>query len=91
MSINERNKGNKDRDKFGYNIPNNSGEALLLDNKNGFNLWADAITKYTTALEKLSVFQLYPTKTKFDNKDGWQYAPMHMIFSCGSAGLTTQG
>ena len=26
------------------------------------------------------MFQLYPPKTKFDNKDGWQYAPMHMMF-----------
>ena len=26
------------------------------------------------------MFQFYPPKTKFEKKDGWQYAPMHMIF-----------
>ena len=26
------------------------------------------------------MFRLYPSKTKFDNKDGWKYAPMNMIF-----------
>ena len=31
-------------------------------------------------LENLGVFQLYPPKTNFDKKDGWQYTPMHMIF-----------
>ena len=33
------------------------------------------------ALERLSVFQLYPPKTKFENKDGWKYTPIHMIFN----------
>ena len=32
------------------------------------------------ALERLGVFKLYPHKTKFDNKDGLQYAPMHIFF-----------
>ena len=26
------------------------------------------------------MFQLYPPKTRFWKKDGWQYAPMHLIF-----------
>ena len=26
------------------------------------------------------MFQLYPPKTKFDKKYGWQYAPINMIF-----------
>ena len=33
MSINEHNKGNKDRVKFGYMITNNSRETLLFDKK----------------------------------------------------------
>ena len=31
-------------------------------------------------LERIGVFQFYPPKTKFENKYGWQYTPMHMIF-----------
>ena len=44
MSRNERNKGKKDREKFGHNIPNNSIETLLLDNNNWNTLWDDYIT-----------------------------------------------
>ena len=32
------------------------------------------------ALEKIGVFKLYPPKTKFEKKYGWQYATVHMIF-----------
>ena len=80
ISRNEHNKVNKDREKFGYKIPNNSREALLLDSKNGKTLWADAIAKEMTALERIGVFQIYPPKTKFDKKYGWQFAPMHIVF-----------
>ena len=31
-------------------------------------------------MDRLGTFQLYPPKTKFDKKDGWQYMQMHMIF-----------
>ena len=80
ISINEHIKGKKDREKFGYKIPNNSREELLLDKKNGNNLWADEISKKMTALERLGVFQFYPEKTNFEKKDGWKYTPMHIIF-----------
>ena len=80
MSRNEHNKGNKDWEKFGYKIPNNSSEVLLLDKNNGNTLWSEAIVKEMTELEKLSVFQLYPPKNNFEKKRGWQYAPMHMLF-----------
>ena len=43
MSRNYLNKVNKDWEKFGYIIPNNSSEAILLDKKNGNTLWSDAI------------------------------------------------
>eukprot|EP00957_Ditylum_brightwellii_P112823 8602007-Ditylum_brightwellii.AAC.1 len=32
------------------------------------------------ALERLGVFQYHDAKTKFHQNDGWQYAPMHMVF-----------
>ena len=72
MSRNERNKGKKDWEKFGYKIPNNYREALLLDKKNGNNLWAETIAKDITALDRLGLLQFYPPKTKFENKYGWQ-------------------
>ena len=33
-----------------------------------------------TSLDRLGVLQFYPPKTKCDNKYGWKYVPMHMIF-----------
>ena len=65
ISRNERNKGNDDRDKFRYKIPNNYREALLLDKNIGNTLWVYEISKDMKTLEKLGVFQLYLPKTKF--------------------------
>ena len=86
-SRNEHNKGNKDWEKSGYKITNNSSEVLLLDKNNGNTLWDDAIFKEMTELEKLGVFQLYPPKNNFEKKCGWQYAPMHMIFDVNNNDL----
>ena len=80
MSRNEHNKVKKYREKFGYNIPNSSREALLLYKKNGNTLWDDVISKEITALGRLGMFQFYLPKTKFENKYGWQYSLMHMFF-----------
>ena len=80
VSRNERKKVNKDHNKFGYKIPKNSMEALLLDKKNGNILWFDAISKEITELDRLVVFQFYPPNNNFEKKYGWKYAPMHMIF-----------
>ena len=41
MSINENNKGKKDREKFGYKVTNHTRDDLLLDKKNGTILWDD--------------------------------------------------
>eukprot|EP00957_Ditylum_brightwellii_P188406 14342877-Ditylum_brightwellii.AAC.1 len=32
------------------------------------------------ALERLGLFQYHGAKTRFHQNDGWQYAPIHMIF-----------
>ena len=53
---------------------------MLLDKKNGDSKWAEAICKEMDALERLGVFQYHDARTKFHWQDGWQYAPMHMIF-----------
>ena len=70
MSRNERNKGKKGREEFGYKITNNYRGELLLDKKNGNTLWDYAISKEMAVLERLGVFQLYPPKNKFENKYG---------------------
>ena len=71
MSRNRHNKVNKDRDKFGYNIINNSREVLLLNKKNANTLWDDDIAKEMVSFKRLSVCKLYLPKLKFDKKDGW--------------------
>ena len=43
-------------------------------------LWQDDITKEISALEILGVFQYYPSKKKFENNDGWQWAQMRVRF-----------
>ena len=40
-----------------------------------------------TALEKLGVFQLYLSKTKFKKRGGWKCVPMHMIFDVNKEDL----
>ena len=87
MSRNDIIKGKKDWEKFEYNISNNFREALLLDKKNGNSLWSDAISKEIIALERLGVFQFYSPKAKFENKYGYKYAPMHVIFAIKKQGL----
>ena len=50
-------------------------------------MWDDDIAKETTLLERLGMFQFYPPKTMFEKKDGWQYAPMYMIFDVNQKDL----
>ena len=64
--------------KFGITVPNNVKEALILDKENGNNLWAEAIQKEMTALNKASVFIHYPPNHKIDPQ--YQYAPLRIIF-----------
>ena len=80
MSKNARNAKIKHREKFGIRIPNNVREALLFDKLNGDTKWADAIAKEMGALERLHCFKFMPPNHKLSRKDGWQYAPLHMIF-----------
>ena len=67
-------------EKYGYKIPRNIREALLFDQINGNTKWADAIAKEMGSLERLGVFEYHSGETTFLKSEGWQYAPMHMIF-----------
>ena len=78
LSRNKINERKKQRTKFGIKVPNSVKEALLLDSQNKNTLWADAIKKEMTALDKAGVFEYKQTGYKIPN--GYQYAPLRMIF-----------
>ena len=42
--------------------------------------WADAITKEMTSLENLGVFSYHAPNHACPKNEGWQYAPLWMIF-----------
>ena len=75
-----RKKKQKHNEKFGIKIPNDTREALELDRINGNTKWADAIAKEMNGLERLGVFAFHHPDTKFTKTEGWQYAPLRMIY-----------
>jgi len=66
--------------KMGIKVPRNTKEALLFDRINKNTLWADAIFKEMCGLRRLNVFKFHAPNYKCSRSDGWQFAPMHMIF-----------
>jgi hypothetical protein len=80
MSRNKRNSQETNREKFGIRVPHNTRMALLFDKENENRLWAEAITKEMAALERLYCFEYMSPAAQFQKKDGWQYAPMCMIY-----------
>ena len=66
--------------KMGIKIPRNTREALLFDRENKNNFWADAIMKEMTGLQRLNVFEFHAPNYRCEKAEGWQFAPMHMIF-----------
>src|SRR5687768_10862260 len=80
MSKNARNARQGSQEKYGITIPQNTREALLLDIKNKNTKWADAVAKEMSSLDCLSVFRYELPSKQYKKSEGWQYAPMHMIF-----------
>ena len=80
MSKNTRNAKLGPRNKFGCEVPQNTKQALLLDKLNNNTKWADFIAKEMGGLDRLGVFQYFDSGTRFGKDDGWQRAPMRMIF-----------
>ena len=68
------------REKFGIPIPNTIAEALHLDRIAGNSKWADAIAKEMGNLDRLKVFRYHPPSYIFPLDEGWQKAPLRMIF-----------
>jgi hypothetical protein len=58
----------------------NTGGALPLDKENRNTLWADAIAKEMAGLDCLGVFKYHSVETEFKKDEGWQWAPLRMIF-----------
>lgn len=67
-------------EKFGFKIPRSTREALLLDQEAQNHLWAEAIAKEMDSLDRLGVFVYYPAGKIFARSEGWQFAPLRMIF-----------
>lgn len=51
-----------------------------MDKRNGNTKWGDAIAKEMEGLMRLDVFEFFPPSHKLHKRDGWQRAPLHMIF-----------
>ncbi len=80
LSKNARNAKVKKREKFGIKVPGNTKEAMYLDHINNNTKWTEAINKEMDALNRLDCFEFVDPSTNFKREDGWQFAPMHMIF-----------
>jgi hypothetical protein len=62
--------------KFGIEVPKTVKEALALDHKNGYSLWADAIAK---EMKEIRIdFNILPDGQSAPI--GYQKIPCHMIF-----------
>ena len=68
------------REKFGIRIPNSTAEALRIDLEAGNSKWYDAIKKEMDNLDRLEVFKYHPSDKEFPKSEGWQKAPLRMIF-----------
>jgi hypothetical protein len=79
-SRNARNAKIERPEKFGILIPRNTKEALVFDRDNRNTKWTDAIAKEMGSLDRLQVFKYMPSNHKCEKSEGWQYAPMHMIY-----------
>ena len=78
ISKNQREKKKKNKVKFGITVPNSLKHALILDQQNKNNAWAEAIYKEMSALSKAGVWEFKSPHYK-TGKD-YQYAPLTMIF-----------
>jgi hypothetical protein len=75
---------------MGIEVPRNTREALFFDKQNKNTLSADAIFKEMSGLRRLNVFKFHAPNYKCDHKEGWQFAPMHMIFDIDQQDMNTK-
>ena len=70
----------KAKEKFGIKIPNTIAEALRCDKEDGNTKWYNAIKKEMDNLNRLKVFKYHASDKEFPKEEGWQKAPLRMIF-----------
>ena len=70
----------KNKEKFGIKIPNSIAEALQFDREAGNDKWRKAIEKEMDNLKRLNVFKFHSPDKVFSKEEGWQKAPIRMIF-----------
>ena len=78
-------------EKQGITIPRSIRQAMLQDLASvgtpQEGKWGAAITKEMDGLERLRVFEYHdPVSTRFNRSEGWQFAPMHMVFDIKADG-----
>ena len=70
----------QNKEKFGIKIPNTTKEALRMDAEAGNKKWYEAIKKEMDNLDRLKVFKYHSPDTEFTKEEGWQKAPLRMIY-----------
>ena len=55
-------------------------EALDLDRLNGDHEWAESMQKEMDALDRLDCFACHDPNEELKKEEGWQWAPLTMIF-----------
>ena len=66
--------------KYGFEVPHTVARALENDVEAGNTLWAEAIRKEMTAMFEMTVFQEWKDPSPPKRDDGWQFAPLRLIF-----------
>ena len=67
-------------EKCGIKVLNSIRVALIMDKMNNNTLWVDTMTNAVSALDRLSLYQYYPPKTKFENNSCCRWSPMRVVF-----------
>jgi hypothetical protein len=78
---NNRSKSKSPELKYGVIVPRTVAEALQIDKDNSNRLWQEAIKKEVDALMSMQTFKILSSEeSKSFNREGYQYAPLRMIF-----------
>ena len=65
---------------YGIKVPKSVKQALEFDKENNNDLWANAVKKEMDALYDMDTFKFVNAAHKFKTEEGWQFAPLRMIF-----------
>jgi hypothetical protein len=71
---------------FGVRIPEDVKQALQFDSDNGNNLWKESKVKEIEALMGRNTLKYIESTAKKMREDGWDWAPLRMLFVCKQYG-----